>query len=35
MADWIKRGGALPYDEDLIKELCAPEYFFKDSKIIL
>ena len=35
MAEWIKRGGAIPYDEDLLKELVAPEYYFKNSKIIL
>lgn len=31
MAEWVKRGGALPQDEDLAKELCAPTYFFSGS----
>lgn len=35
MAEWIKRGGCLPYDEDLIRELTAPEYYFKNGKILL
>lgn len=35
MADWIKRGGSIPDDPELLKELAAPEYYFKDSKIIL
>lgn len=28
MAEWIKAGGALPQDEELAKELCAPTYWF-------
>ena len=28
MAEWVKRGGALPKDMKLKKELCAPTYWF-------
>lgn len=35
MADWIKRGGAIPNDVQLKKELCAPTYSFKNGKFIL
>jgi hypothetical protein len=28
MAEWVKRGGALPKDDQLARELCAPTYFF-------
>lgn len=31
MADWIKRGGALTKDEQLIKELTAPTYWFGNN----
>lgn len=33
MAEWVKRGGALPKDEELAKELCAPTYTFHNGKI--
>ena len=35
MAEWIKRGGCLPYNEQLLVELTAPDYYFKGSKLIL
>lgn len=35
MAEWIKRGGALPKCERLKKELLAPTYSFKNGKLIL
>ena len=35
MAEWIKRGGCLPKDEQLLRELVAPEYYFKNGKLIL
>lgn len=35
MAKWVKRGGALPKCNRLKKELLAPTYSFKGSKIIL
>jgi hypothetical protein len=35
MAEWIKRGGSLPKDERLIKELTAPTYSFQNGKFIL
>jgi len=35
MAEWIKRGGCLPYNEQLLAELTAPDYYFKGSKLIL
>lgn len=35
MAEWIKRGGCLPNDPELIKELTAPTYTFKQGKILL
>lgn len=35
MAEWIKRGGSIPNDPSLIKELCAPTYTFKDGKILI
>ena len=35
MAKWIKRGGALPYDPELLKELTTPFYYFKDGKMII
>lgn len=35
MAEWVKRGGALPNDSDLVKELTAPMYTFKSGKFIL
>lgn len=35
MAEWIKRGGALPMDAELIKELTAPQYTFKNGRFIL
>lgn len=28
MIEWIKAGGALPHDDQLAKELCAPTYWF-------
>lgn len=33
MAEWVKRGGALPNDPDLQKELTAPTYTFQNGKL--
>lgn len=35
MAEWIKKGGALPRDPELLRELTAPTYAFKNGKMIL
>lgn len=35
MAEWIKRGGALPNVPELAAELTAPTYSFKDGKLLL
>lgn len=35
MAEWIKRGGALPPDRELIGELTVPTYYFQDGKFRL
>lgn len=35
MAEWIKRGGALPRIPELIKELTAPTYTFRSGKMLL
>lgn len=35
MADWIKRGGAIPNNAQLIKELTAPTYTFQNGKFLL
>lgn len=35
MAEWIKRGGALPYSENLLKELTTPTYTFINGKFQL
>ena len=35
MAEWVKRGGALPICQTLKKELTAPTYSFKNGKLIL
>ena len=35
MADWVKRGGALPPHPVLKKELVAPTYYFQDGKFRL
>lgn len=35
MAEWVKRGGALPRCNKLKKELTAPTYSFKNGKMIL
>lgn len=35
MAEWIKRGGALPKNNQLIKELTAPTYTFQNGKFRL
>lgn len=32
MADWIKRGGALPPNPELVAELTGPTYFFNAGK---
>lgn len=32
MADWVKRGGALPDNSTLKKELTTPTYYFQDGK---
>lgn len=33
MAEWIKRGGALPFIHELIAELTVPKYFFRNGKL--
>ena len=35
MAEWVKRGGSLPKDEQLLKELTTPQYYFQNGKLIL
>lgn len=35
LSEWVKRGGALPAVAELVAELTAPTYTFKDSKIII
>jgi phage terminase large subunit len=35
MADWVKRGGALPPVPGLVKELTSPTYFFQNGKFQL
>lgn len=35
MAQWVKRGGALPQDATLSQELIAPTYTLKDGKLLL
>lgn len=35
MADWVKRGGALPMNQDLKKELLAPTYTFHQGRFVL
>lgn len=35
MAEWVKRGGCLPYDAELIKELTAPTYSFQNGKFMI
>lgn len=35
MAEWIKRGGSIPNEDRLLKELCSPTYSFKNGKLIL
>jgi len=35
MAEWIKKGGAMPYIPELIKELTAPTYTFTNGKFQL
>lgn len=35
MADWVKKGGALPYLPEMIRELTAPTYTFQNGKIRL
>jgi hypothetical protein len=35
MAEWIKKGGALPNDQDLARELTAPQYTFHGGKFKL
>ena len=32
LAEWVKRGGALPNDPVLLKELTAPTYYFQNGK---
>lgn len=34
-AEWIKSGGALPQDDDLVGELCATTYTFKGDALLL
>lgn len=35
MAEWIKRGGVLPKDSELLKELTTPTYTFQNGKFML
>lgn len=35
MANWIKRGGCIPKDNELIRELTAPQYTFQNGKFQL
>lgn len=35
MAEWVKRGGALPRRPQLVKELTAPTYYFHNGKLRL
>ncbi len=35
MTEWVRRGGSLPPDNDLIKELTAPTYTFQNGKFAL
>lgn len=35
MCEWIKAGGCIPDDPDLIKELSAPTYTFQNGKFVL
>lgn len=35
MAEWVKRGGALPFDPQLLRELTEPLYYYQDGKIRL
>lgn len=35
MAQWVKRGGILPNDPELKRELTAPTYTFKNGRILL
>lgn len=35
MAEWVKRGGSLPDDKKLVRELSAPTYTFQDGKFRL
>lgn len=35
MADWVKRGGALPNSPDLMRELTTPTYTFQNGKFLI
>lgn len=35
MAEWVKRGGALPNAPELVAELTAPTYGFREGKLVL
>lgn len=35
VANWVKRGGALPDDPEMVRELTEPTYTFKDGKLII
>jgi hypothetical protein len=35
MADWVKRGGSIPDDAQLAKELCTPTYYFQNGRLRL
>lgn len=35
MAEWIRRGGCIPKDSELVKELTAPTYTFQNGKFLL
>lgn len=35
MAEWVKKGGALPPDPQLLRELTEPLYYYQDGKIRL
>jgi hypothetical protein len=35
MAEWVKRGGSIPKDPTLVKELTAPHYYIQNGKFRL
>lgn len=35
MADWVKRGGALPHLPEIVKEFATPQYSFQSGRFVL